>query len=80
MRHETKEILALIIAEVIENGYNHKKSLDHIQKEFKLNDIQISNVEELISNWNHEIEDKLEEDYEWDTFMDLVINAVNKRI
>lgn len=80
MNEDKMQDLAVFIGEVMENGYNIKKSLDHIQKEYKLNDIQISNVEEFISNWNQEIEDKLEEDYEWDNFMDLVMNALNKRI
>jgi enolase len=80
MKKAVKEGIAMFISEVIENGYNVEKSLNILQNNHKLNDTQISNLEELISNWNYEIEDKLGNDYEWDTFMDLVIKAVSKRV
>lgn len=80
MKREVIEEMAMFIGEVIENGYNVEKSLDHIQEKYKLNDVQISNVEELISIWDHEIEDNLHENYEWDDYIELIINALNKRI
>jgi hypothetical protein len=72
--------LAVLITESIENGYKVIKVLNHIQKEFKLNDLQISNIEELITNWNYVIEDNLADDYEWHNFIDLVVKEINKRI
>lgn len=80
MERKVLEEMAMFVGEVIENGYNHEKSLDHIQKEYKLDDTQISNMEELLTSFQYEVEDELEEGYEWDDFIELVINAINKRI